>query len=136
MIAAMGVPIRMLATDGGAYAHFARATAAYTEFSAGFVARKDGLREQTHALFGGYLAAEAEKLLAFVEHKLYRGRIYELNAVVGAVNTFDATLRDDQGALAAAERDKAERLAAARKALEQLTRRSLDLLAKLELEAR
>ncbi len=136
MLAAMGAPIEVLATREEAHAHFARATADYVQFSAGFVARKDGLREQIHKLFGGYLAAEAEKLLSFIEQKVYRGRIYELNAVVDAVNGFEATLRHDAVARAAAESDKAARLAAARKALEQMTRRSLDLLAMLELEAR
>ena len=136
MLAAMGAPLEVLGTREEAHASFARATGDYVAFSSAFVARKDALREQIQALFGGYLAAEAEKLLAFVEEKVYRGRLYELNVVVDAVNAYEATLRHDAAALAAAEGLKAERLAAARKVLEQMTRRSLDLLAKLELEAR
>ncbi len=132
----MGVPLPVLCTREEAHAQFASATAAYAEYAAGFVARKDALREQVHALFGGYLAAESEKLLGFVEQKVYRGRLYELNTVVDAVNTFGAQGDPDPAAMAAAEADKARRLDAARKALEQMTKRSLDLLAKLELEAR
>jgi hypothetical protein len=136
MLAAMGVPLPVLCSRAEAHAQFAAATTAYAQFAAGFVARKDGLREQVHQLFGGYLAAEAEKLLAFVEQKVYRGRLYELNPVVDAVNRFGAQAVPDPAARAEAEADKARRLEAARKVLEQMTKRSLDLLAKLELEAR
>jgi hypothetical protein len=136
MLAAMGVPIEVLATREEAHAQFARTIGDYVQFSAAFVARKDGLREQIQSLFGGYLAAEAEKLLAYIEQKVYRGRLYELNAVVDAVNAFENRLRNDPEALALAEADKSRRLEAARKVLEPMTKRSLELLSKLEIEAR
>lgn len=136
MLAAMGVPIEVLATREEAHAQFAQTTSIYTQFADSFTKRKDGLREQIHSLFGGYLAAEAEKLLAFIDEKVYRGRVYDLNAVVDAINTFATKLPDDRAVLAAADADKAQRLAAARKVLDQMSKRSLDLLAKLELEAR
>lgn len=135
MLAAMGPPLEVLGTRAEAHAQFAAATQAYAGFAAGFVARKDALREQVHALFGGFLAAETEKLMRFIEQKVYRGRLFELNPVVDAVNGF-ALLQADPARLAAAEGDKAARLAAAHQVLVPMTRRSLDLLAKLELEAR
>ena len=136
MLAAMGVPIEVLATREEAHAQFARTTGTYAQFADGFIKRKDGLREQIHGMFGGYLAAEAEKLLAFIDEKVYRGRVYDLNVVVDAINAFATKLPDDPSMLAAADADKAQRLSAARKVLDQMGKRSLALLAKLELEAR
>lgn len=132
MLAAMGVPLQVLATRDEAHAQLARGVAAYVQFSDAFIARKDALRAQAHNLFGGYLAAEFDKLLVFVEEKLYRGSLFALNRVVDAVNAFDGTLRHDAVALAAAEADKGQRIDKARKALQQLTRQSLALVAKLE----
>ena len=132
MVAAMGVPLQVLATREEAHAQFARSTVAYTQTSAAFIARKDLLRAQAQSMFGGYLAAECDKLLAFVEEKVYRGRLYALNAVPDAVNAYEATLRHDAAALAAAEADKTRRLTQAQTVLKQMTKRSLDLLAKLE----
>lgn len=132
MLAAMGVPLEVLATRAEAHAQFARTVSAYVEFSDAFIARKDALRAQIHMLFGGFLAAECDKLLAFVEEKVYRGRLFELNAVVDAVNAYETSLKDDAAALAAAEADKALRLAKAHTVLQQMTKRSLELLAKLE----
>ena len=146
MLASMGVPIEVLATREeahaqfaqatSAYAQFAQATGTYAQFAEAFIQRKDGLREQIHGMFGGYLAAEAEKLLAFIDEKVFRGRLYDLNAVVDCINTFATQLPDDRAVLAAADADKAGRLLAARKVLDQMSKRSLDLLAKLELESR
>ena len=136
MLASMGVPIEVLATREEAHAQFAQATGTYAQFAEAFIQRKDGLREQIHGMFGGYLAAEAEKLLAFIDEKVFRGRLYDLNAVVDCINTFATQLPDDRAVLAAADADKAGRLLAARKVLDQMSKRSLDLLAKLELESR
>lgn len=132
MIAAMGAPLELLATREEAHAQFARTVGAYVQFSDAFIARKDALRAQIHSMFGGFLATECDKLLAFVEEKVYRGRLYELNAVVDAVNAYETSLKTDAAALAAAEADKDTRLAKARAVLQQMTRRSLELLAKLE----
>jgi hypothetical protein len=132
MIAAMGAPLEVLSTRAEAHAQFARTVGAYVQFSDAFIARKDALRAQIHSMFGGYLATECDKLLAFVEEKVFRGRLYELNAVVDAVNAYETSLKDDAAALAAAESDKDKRLAKAHAVLQQMTRRTLDLLAKLE----
>ena len=132
MLAAMGVPLEVLCTREEAHAQFARTVAAYVQFSDAFIARKDTLRAQTHSMFGGFLATECDKLLAFVEEKVYRGRVFELNAVVDAVNAYETSLKEDAAALAAAETDKAVRLAKAHAVLQQMTKRSLELLAKLE----
>lgn len=122
----------MLATHPEAHVTFARTVDAYARFGDDFIARKDSLRAQVHSMFGGFVAAETDKALAFVENKVYRGRLFELNAVVDAVNAFEARLKPDPAALQAAEARKADLLAKAPPALQQMTKRTLALLDMLQ----
>jgi hypothetical protein len=134
MLAAMGAPIEMLATHSEAHATFARTVDAYVRFSDDFIARKDSLRAQVHSMFGGFVAAETDKALAFVENKVYRGRLFELNAVVDSVNAFEARLQTDPVALQEAEARKADLLAKAHPVLQQMTKRTLALLDMLQVQ--
>jgi hypothetical protein len=132
LIASAGESLAVLGTRPEAHASWANAVRDYTEFSDGFIARKDSLRAQVRDLFGGHLGAEADKLLQFVERNVYRGDMFELNEIVHAINGFDRVLRDDPVALARAEARKSELLSQATKTLEQTTKRSLSFIAKLE----
>ncbi len=132
MVAAMGASIEMMASHEEAHATFANCVTAYVSFSDDFIGRKDALRAQAHELFGGYVAAQTDQTLAFIESKVYRGHLFDLNAIVDDVNAFERSLKSDALALAAAQDRKQALLAKAQQVLQQMTKRSLALIDMLQ----
>lgn len=134
MLAALRNPIPVLATREDAQQVLIAAVDAYSRFGDALMGRLGPLQSRVRDLFGGNLAAEADRLFHDLEHKVYRGRLFALNDVVADINRYDGALDGDAAALAAAEDAREAALAAAEKALAQCTRAAAALARKLERE--
>ena len=130
--ASLADALPLLANDARANAQFADAVQRYNACWQRFGPALSALPEQVRALWGRALADDAQQFARFVEEEVYRGAMYALNKVRDDVNGYDGELHGKPEQLAAAEQRKDVQLAEVRLLLEELTRRSLAFVARLQ----
>lgn len=131
--AACDVPLSRLATDRAAFDHFVAVKDRYHAFTAEFVPRLAGLAEEVLQRFGRALGDRFGDLAAFVERDVYQGAAFALNdAVVAALNRWDAVLAADAQATAAADARRAEVVSTLKRVLDDLGDRSTAFVERLQ----
>ena len=68
------------------------------------------------------------RLVTFIRNEVFHGAAFALNDVIESINAYDAVLRQDPAALAAAEARRAERVAALEPVMAELVERTADYL--------
>jgi hypothetical protein len=129
--ASLADALPVLATEEAAHAQFVRAVTRYNDYWQRFGPILRELPPQVRTLFSRELAEVAVEFVRFVEEQVYHGAVYALNDVRQDLNDYDR-LREQPAQLEAAEQRKAERLAAVRERLEELARRSLEFIGRLQ----
>lgn len=134
MLGVMRNPIPVLAQDADALAALQQHVGDYGRCSDPLIARLPLVRTRARDLFGSNLASEVDRLLTMLEEKVYRGRLFDLNAVLESVNGYETSLQGHATRLKAAEAQREQRLDAAHTVLQQFTRKTLSVMDKLERE--
>jgi hypothetical protein len=100
----------------------------YNDFCDTFIPRLARNADELRERFGPVVARAYGRLAEFIEHRVFRGAAYALNDVVESINSYDARLRDDTAAFAAAEARRAERVAALKPVLAELSRETSEFI--------
>ncbi|MCU0929542.1 MAG: toll/interleukin-1 receptor domain-containing protein [Burkholderiaceae bacterium] len=115
------VPLARLATDPVAFARFVEVKDRYHAIASEFMPRLPGLADEVLQRFGRNLGDRFGDLAAFVEREIYQGAAFAVNdAVIAALNRWDAVLAPDPKACAAADARRAEFVATLKRALDAL----------------
>ncbi len=129
--AVLGWSLEVLVTRADALALLVQAKDRYNAFTEAFIPRLVRDTDEVRERFGPVVARVHQRLAEFIERDVYRGAAYALNDVVESINAWDATLKDDAAAFAAAEMRRAERVAALKPVLTELNRESSEFVALL-----
>lgn len=132
--ATLAWPLEVLASRPEALHELVAAKDRYNAFTEGLPQRLSQAVDEVRERFGRNLARDAQKLVDFLLRDVYHGAAFALNDVIESINAYDAVLKDDAAAFAAADARRAERVAALRPVMDELSRRSTEFVAELELE--
>lgn len=124
--------IGVLATDRALHAQLNRAVREYATYAEPYVAGLQERAGRVRELWGANLGDEFRSLARWIQEQVYRD-VFSLNEQRAQINGY-ALGPPDAIALAEMDREKAEKLAQVQRSLDELTRRTGDLVAKLRRE--
>lgn len=131
--AACDLPLARLAGDTAAFAHFVAAKDRYNAFTDEFMPQLPALADEVLQRFGRSLGDRFGNLATFIEREVYQGAAFAVNdAVVAALNRWDAEFAADAAATARADAHRAEVVAGLRRVLDELGTRAADVVERVQ----
>lgn len=125
--AALAWPLPTLVQDD-AVAHLVKVKDEYNAFTERFMPRLTDADGAIRQRFGVSAQRGFARLVTFIRNEVFHGAAFALNDVIESINAYDAVLRQDPAALAAAEARRAERVAALEPVMAELVERTADYL--------
>lgn len=104
----------------------------YNAYTETFMPRLAGLDREVRRRFGPAAQRSFLQLVAHLRDRVFHGAAFALNDVIESINAYEAVLRHDPAAFAAADSRRAERVAALQPAMDELVRRTSDFIGMLE----
>lgn len=125
--AALAWPLPTLVQDD-AVAHLVKVKDEYNAFTERFMPRLTDADGEIRQRFGVSAQRGFARLVTFIRNEVFHGAAFALNDVIESINAYDAVLRQDPAALAAAEARRSQRVAALEPVMAELVERTADYL--------